>query len=135
MSGFRLEPKQYNLFFEDPKFDGLEVQLTGMSMQQVMDFDLQRFGTLTDPEKVVTRSAGTAEMLARHLVGWNLTEADGSPTPLTAAGLLSHDQEVLQAITTAYVQALRGVSAPLGSGSTSGEGVESLPTETLPTSP
>jgi hypothetical protein len=131
MGGFRLEPKQYNLVFEDPALDGLQVQLTGMSLGQALEFDTLRLAPWAGVEDNAKRARATAETIAAHLVGWNLVEQDGSPTPLTADGLLSHDGDVQRAIVTAYVQAVRGVPAPLDSESTPGEGVESLPTETL----
>jgi hypothetical protein len=133
--GFRLEPKQYNLDFEDPKLDGLQVQLTGMSMQEALDLDLLRFAPWKGVEDNAERQRAIAETIVAHLAGWNLTEKDRTPTPPTADGLLSHDQEIQTAIVGAYGRAIRGVPAPLGSGSTNGEGVDSLPTETLPASP
>lgn len=135
MGGFRLEPKQYNLAFEDPALDGCEVQLTGMSMQEALDLDLLRFAPWKGVEDNATRQRAIAETIVAHLVGWNLTEKDGSPTPETADGLLSHDQEIQIAIVGAYGRAVRGIAAPLDSGSTNGAGVDSLPTETLPANP
>jgi hypothetical protein len=135
MGGFRLEPKQYNLTFEDPALDRLEVKLTGMSMDEALDYDLARLAAWDGVERNAERTRAVAETIAAHLVSWSLVEEDGSPTPLTAKGLLSHDPEVQHAIALAYALAVRGVPVPLGSGSTNGAGVDSLPTETLPASP
>lgn len=132
MSGFRMEPKQYNLIFEDPKFNGLEVSLTGMSMQQSLDFDTARFSPFTTVEENSKRARNISDIVVSHVVSWNLTEEDGSSTPQTADGLLSHDGEVQKAIVTAYAKAIRGVSAPLDSGSKNGDEVNSIPMETLP---
>lgn len=135
MGGFRLEDDQYNLTFEDPKFHGLEVQLTGMTMQEALNFDLARWAAWEGVERNAARVRAVAEIIVAHLVGWNLTEKDGSPTPQTADGLMSHPPKTQRAITDAYSNAVRGVSSPLDDASTTGEEVESLPTETLPPSP
>ena len=132
MGGFRLEDKQYNLIFEDPQFDGMTVSLTGMSGQQIMDFDTVRFTPTRTVEEMNKRTRAIAEILVDHLADWNLAEKDGSPTPQTADGLLSHDPLTQRAIVDAYVQALIGVPADLGKGSTNGAEVESLPMENLP---
>lgn len=132
--GFRLEDKQYNLTFEAPQFAGMRVSLTGMSFRKVMDFDDVRFRPVTNTKELNQRTEDTAAVVVEHLVEWNLVDKGGLPTPHTVDGLLSHDQAVFLAIVQAYANALRGViPAPLDERSTSGEGVASLPTETLPT--
>lgn len=132
MDGFRLEPTQYDLVFEDPKLNGLRVSMGDMSLQQIMDFDAVRFTPVTTIEGSNKRTRALAETIAAHVVDWNLIEKDGSPTPRTAEGLLSHDQKIQLAIVPAYAMALRGVPDELGKESTNGAPEDSIPMETLP---
>lgn len=132
MGGFRLDDDQYNLVFEDPKFEGLRVSLTGMTMQELLDFDTMRFSPVKTVEEITRKVIAVSEVIAAHVVEWNLSEKDGSPTPQTAEGLRSHDGRVQNAIVDAYALALRGVSPDLGKGSTSGAPVDSIPMESLP---
>lgn len=132
MGGFRLEEDQYNLVFEDPQFDGLLVSLTGMTMQETIDFDIARFIQVSTVKELADRTIKVSEIIVEHLVSWNLSEKDGSMTPQTAEGLRSHSPKVQRAIVSAYAQALSGVSEELGKESTHGGPVDSIPMESLP---
>ena len=52
-----------------------------------------------------------AELLADHVVSWNL-ERGGKPVPKTKDGVLSLDPPLMQIIAVEWAKATRGLSAP-----------------------
>jgi hypothetical protein len=66
--------------------------------------DLEEFGT-ADHDR-------GWEIIAEHLVGWDLEDADGAPIPTTAEGLRSLDPPAAWLITVEWLRAVRGISAP-----------------------
>ncbi len=70
-----------------------------------------------------------AEIMAEHIVSWNL-ERDGQPIPITADGILSLDRPMVQIIAVEWVRATRGLSAPFDRRSRNGgPSPEAVPTE------
>lgn len=138
--GFELEEDHFHLFFEDARFDGLEVVIARMSIRESLAFDKARFTAANTLEEVEARMEKLAKVLGEQLVSWNLAKR-GRPVPCTAAGILAQDERILDAIIDAYIQAVRGVAAPLalsssdtGSSSTDGsssEGLLPIPMEPL----
>ena len=132
--GFTFEDDEYRLFFEDERLAGLEVDMDTMSVLQALEFDRVRFREVHDDEEVTQRLQDLAEILAKHLVRWNLRDKRKRLVPLTAAGILSQPERLILALVAGYVQALRGVPAPLGRGSNDGpdsDQVPSIPMEPL----
>ena len=97
--GFRLD-RTYRLEFEGA-LAGAEVAIKATSVGTVLKL---RDDTSVD---------SVAALLADHLIGWNLEDADGQPVPATKEGVLSLEQPVLEAIARAWYQAATGVTAPL----------------------
>lgn len=147
MPGFELEEDEYHLFFEDPKFNNLEVVMSPpASIAESIAFDKARAARdratdLDDVEKAVQL---LADMLGEHLISWNL-EKHGLPVSCDAKGLMGSDSRIMAAIERAYVQAVIGVPAPLaltsdatGPSSNDGstpEGALSIPMEPLSENP
>lgn len=151
MAGFELEEDEYHLFFEDPKFDGLEVVMSPpASIQESLEFDKVRRARsrAVEPEDVEKALGRLAEMLGEHMLSWNL-EKKGIPVSCDAKGLMSSDGRILVAIEGAYINAVSGVPAPLalssadtGSSSSDGSpspltasGAPSIPMEPLSGNP
>lgn len=147
MPGFELEEDEYHLFFEDPKFDRLEVVMSPpASIEESIAFDKARAARdratlVEDVEKSVRH---LADMLGEHLISWNL-QKKGIPVSCDAKGLMGSDGKILTAIEKAYIQAVIGVPAPLalnsddtGPSSNDGstpEGALSIPMEPLSENP
>lgn len=51
--------------------------------------------------------------MGEKLLSWNLEDEDGQPVPATSEGVLQQDKDLMIAICTAWLDALRGVSGPL----------------------
>jgi hypothetical protein len=110
-------------------------------------FELAFEGTDLDGAKVTLRSAsigtnlelGTCsverecEILAEHLISWNLEEEDGKPLPATLEGVTLLEVAVKNLILREWLKATRGVTAPLDKRSPDGEQspVEPMRMETL----
>lgn len=122
--GYKRNPKIYNLVFgDDTDYPGLEVQVRSLTMGQL-------FKTWTGDE-TSNSAAATYDLLVERLVSWNLEEEDGTPVPTTREAIDDQDDDMIVAIQKQWLAAVRGVSAPLGSGSNSGatSPVESMLTE------
>jgi hypothetical protein len=112
VAGFELEATHYHLFFEDPKLHGLEVVMSRMSVDDSLALDRARFAKASTLEDLTKNTEDVTDIVGEHLVSWNL-ERGGLPVSCDAKGLRSHDGSLLDAIVDAYVQAVRGVPAPL----------------------
>lgn len=65
----------------------------------------------TDMEWAQADQRREAEIMAEHILSWNL-QRDGEPVPITADGILSLDRPMVQIIAVEWVRATRGLSAP-----------------------
>lgn len=118
--GFRGGRKTIRMDFEDPEFDGLEVAIRSMSMEQFLEF--------TTLAEEASSDLGAAEELIRRfsaaLVEWNLEEPneDGEwrPVPPTADGLRRQDFSFVLFLANEWLSAVTNIGAGLGKGSTSG---------------
>lgn len=97
--GFRLD-RTYRLIFEGA-LDGAEVHIKATSVGTILELR-----NITEPKQI-------ADLLAAHLIGWNLEDADGTPIPTTPEGILSLEQVVLERIGQEWYKAATGVTAPL----------------------
>jgi hypothetical protein len=131
--GFTLET-EYRLFFEDDDLAGLEVTMSSMTILQVLAFDETRFRDAATPQEIRAKYEALADQLGEHLISWNLEDRAGIPVPADAKGILAQPERLMTVIVNAYVQALRGVPAPLELPSDGGQpsGPEAL---TLPMEP
>lgn len=126
--GFRVQRTVFNLRFKTGShLDGLFVQAKSISMGEVMNL-----GSEADKAR---QGAGVDEIsnlikrFSEELVEWDLEDEDGTPTPPTLEGLLSHDPNVVLPIVLAWFDAMLQVDDELGKGSNSGN---SFPEESIP---
>lgn len=129
----------YKIVFEAADMDGLEVRAKSVPLGQVLKLtklagrDLRAL----DQETQVETIDEMLQMFAAALVSWNVEDEhpDGTRTPVPAnfEGLKSQDFDFVMEIVLAWMDALMGVSGPLGKRSPSGDRSleESLPMETL----
>jgi hypothetical protein len=134
---FTPEPTHYKLIFEDPELAGLRVTMCRMSLGEALALDEARLAPSDDPTANIRRVRHVAELVAAKVVSWNLGDQLGQSVPIGVDGLLAQEEPVFNAIVGSYVTAIRGVDAPLDSGSPDGapypEG--SIPMETLSPNP
>lgn len=119
--GFRPEPTHYRLFFEDPAYADFEVTIARMTVGEALAFDEARNAPAATAAEVTAKLKAIAEQVADRLVSWNLEDEQGALVPATADALLGLEEPLFDAVIDAYIQALRGVPAPLGLGSSGTE--------------
>lgn len=106
-------------------FDGLVLECRRPSVGQILGLD-ERI-TAAGGAGAFEAMRGIAEILAGAggsrpvITAWNLADGDDGPVPITVETLLDLDVDMLLAITVEVVGAVRGVPAPLGGTSGSGE--------------
>lgn len=125
MAGFQRKRKIYKLDFEGTEYDGLVVEVRGLTTGEYLDFL-----TLSGSD-----DGETDEMLrlfAEHLVSWNLMDGDVD-LPATYEELRSNDLGMNNAMISAWTSALASVPEELGKKSSSGDPAlaASIPTEML----
>jgi hypothetical protein len=140
--GYVRARKTYRLVFEDEEFAGLEVVARSASVEAY-----QRIAGLASRPIANPPTADDLEEIdhlyrsfAGLLVSWNLQEGRDGPesegfaiydVPATYEGLRSQDLPFATAIILAWMDAVAGVSRPLGRPSTAGSLEGSLPMEVL----
>jgi hypothetical protein len=107
--GFKVG-RTFELSFEGTDLDGAEVKLRSASIGTNME--------LYAPETPVQREC---EIIAEHIIAWNLEREDGAPITPNAEGVLSLEVAVKNLILQEWMKATRGVTAPLDRRSPSGE--------------
>jgi hypothetical protein len=133
--GYKREARVYNLVFEDPEFDGLEVRVRSMSIGKVREFLLLQRAKTEDVEDALASTEKVFEMFASCLLSWNLEDDAGFSVPANREGINSQDMDFVMEIISAWMGTITGVpdETPLPETSTDGERfpVESIPMETL----
>lgn len=99
MAGFQVG-RTFSLEFVDTDAEGAVVKMRSASVQTVLD--------IFKPELPIE---GESEIVADHLVSWNL-EDNGVPVPMTAEGLMSLEVPFRSLIVSEWLKATRGLSAP-----------------------
>ncbi|MFE4716863.1 hypothetical protein ACFRLW_10480 [Streptomyces sp. NPDC056728] len=115
--GYRPKKKIYNLVFDDPEMEGLEVKIKGLNTGQMLSLD-----QATDDggeEAILTMLA----LYAEQLIEWNVEDDDGPVSP-TLEAIHEQDLDFNMAVINAWKAAVAGVPAPLESSSP--DGVPSL---------
>jgi hypothetical protein len=126
--GFVYDPDTFVLDFEDPKYKGLVVEATTLSIGEVMGLL-----SITDGTQVrVEHAAKLVSSFSQALISWNILRKDGTPVPCSAEGLNSLDTRFVLPMVQAWFSAVMGVSGPLEIGSAAGE---SAPVESIPMAP
>jgi len=125
---FQRKRKIYRLNFAGTEYDGMEVQVEGLTTGEYLEIV-----TLTG----VTDDSGSEtekllKLLASHLVSWNIQE-DGVPVPADIEGVKSNDLAMNMFIINAWTDAMVSVPADTEKKSLAGDPslVASIPTESL----
>lgn len=125
--GYQRKTKRIHLAFDGTEYDGLEVELRGLSLGGWLE--------ITGLGDDVDNSA-VAEQLRRFadsLISWNLEDEDGHPIPATRESVFNQDQDFMFVLFNAWMDAMAGVAAPLDETSPAGEPslAASIPMEPL----
>lgn len=137
--GYVWKGKTYRLVFADDELEGLEVVARSASVgayRRIADLATREFAH-PPSEADLTEIDNLFNEFAAVLVSWNLeTEADDgtrSPVPATFDGMASQDLTLIRQVIWAWMEAVAGISAPLGPPSDGGglSVEESLPMEVL----
>lgn len=126
--GFRLD-RPYRLTFEGSALAGAEILIANTSVGTLL-----RLGELNSNDHV----RKLAELLAEHVIEWNLEDRYGNPLKVDGGAILAAmENAVLDRIVTEWYRAARGISAPLDPPSDDGEPLEegSIPMEPLSARP
>jgi hypothetical protein len=135
--GFKKQTTIYELTFEDPDLEGLEIRARSVPSGDLLDLmDAASKVDATSKTFSANDLSAIEQLLngfAKALVSWNLEEEDGTPVPPTLEKVREQEFIFILPVVTAWMDAIAGVSADLGKDSGSGvtfpEG--SLPMETL----
>lgn len=120
--GYVRNRKQYKLVFEDAEFAGLEVVARSASVeayQRIAELASREFSSPPSPADL-EEIEHLLRCFAAVLVSWNLEEPEGVAVLPTLDGLKSQDLPFAQVIILAWMEAVAGVSLPLGQPSTDG---------------
>jgi hypothetical protein len=115
---------------ESTSFEGLEVRLKGLSVDELTQLAQLADLDANDP-RAMDALAPVWAILARGLVSWNLETEDGDPVPV--AEFRNEDVFLLLSILKEWSTVVAGVAAPLGRPSSAGSPFpeESIPMEAL----
>jgi hypothetical protein len=122
----------YKLVFgDDTEYAGLE-----MAMRSVTIGEMARFRGMGSSESEAEAQEKLCTLISSRLISWNREEEDGTPVPATREGLDGEEVDFLYVVIDKWNHAIRGVAAPLESGSPDGEITPeaSIPTEALSSS-
>lgn len=137
--GYVWKGKTYRLVFADDEFAGLEVVAKSASVgayRRIADLATREFHH-PPTEDDLAEIDNLFDEFAKVLVSWNLEDEDGdgkrTPVPPTLEGMHSQDLTLVRQIIWSWMEAVAGISAPLGQPSGGGEQSveESLPMEVL----
>jgi hypothetical protein len=129
-TGYRRQRKLFRLEWpEGHELHGLVVRARSVPIEGLLDLldaasgiDL---GSIGDLQAVRAEAVEAVRLIvdtfAGALVDWSLQDEDGTPVPATAAGLRGEEPDLLMALLEAWMDAVVGVSAPLGRPSPAGE--------------
>ena len=95
--GFRYEPKQYKLFFEDGDLSGLEVITDSVTLAEY---------------NAVEGDESLGKLFASKLISWNLEDKKGV-VPTTYEALQRQDIGLVRALLEGWFRELTGASRPL----------------------
>lgn len=125
---FQRKRKVYRLDFEGTEYDGLVVNVRGLTTGEYLEL-VTLTGATTDNNNETEK---LLKLLATHLVSWNLQDGD-TPVPATFEGLSANDLAMNMSIINAWTDAMVNVPADTEKKSLPGEPslVGSIPMETL----
>lgn len=120
-TGFKPERKGYRLRFQGTDLDGLVVTMRGMAIgmfleiAELSDINPERF--TKDDLPMIRR---LFELVAEHLMDWNLLADDDEPVPATLAGILTQEVPLVFTVVEQWMKAVGDVPGPLPQTSTDG---------------
>jgi hypothetical protein len=122
MTGYKPKRTLYQLTFEDPDLQGLEVTCKGVSVEGLLEITElgERLEALGDADPSPDELREMFAPFARVLHSWNVIDDDDQPVPATLAGLLSQEIEFINEIITGYARAMTSAPPPLPASSSSG---------------
>ncbi len=125
---FKRKRKVYKLDFSGTEYDGLEVRVSGLTTGEFLEVVM-----LGATDKDSNETEKTIQLLAKHLISWNLEDEDDNPVPPTYEGLKSVDFSMALYISNAWTDAIINVSEETEKKSRSGETflAESIPSMAL----
>lgn len=132
--GYKPKRTLYELTFEDPDLEGLEVTTRSLSVDSLTQmYDLvARVQDMDENNPALLAMIGQlTERFARVLVSWNVEDDDDKPVPCTAAGLQSLEIGFLLQIIDAWASAMVQAPPPLPNSSSSGPPSPEKPTLAL----
>ena len=130
--GFQYQARVYNLVFDDPNLDGLEVKVGSLSIGE-----LRRITERQDGDSDSETTDAMLGSFAKALIKWNLEDDAGFPVPTTTQGINDQPMDLIMNIIQAWLSAMTDVDDELGKGLASGRRSleESLPMEPLSPNP
>jgi hypothetical protein len=117
--GHRRKRTEYNLSFLDPELsnpdngDALQVRIRSLSIDRF----LHLVDLVNEDASNTAASRELVEVVAEHLVSWNLEDEAGTPVAITPDGIASEDRALLTQIVIGWLRAMTAVPAPLEPGS------------------
>lgn len=124
--GYKPKRTVYQLTFEDPDLEGLEVTTRRMSLQGFRDF-IEMFEEVQSLKGAAPGNKAAMAIVdqfiaafARVLVSWNVEDDDDRPVPPTAAAVAALDLDFVVQLTEAWITGMVQAPPPLPGGSSSG---------------
>lgn len=127
------KPKVFRVVFEEPHpLAGLVLQTHAVSVKEFAAFglklaevsELDQAGTDAEQLAALKHLLGSLdevrEMFAEKLIGWEMEEEDGTPTPATLAGVQSLSDDEFFGIVNEWLTAVGGVDQAMEKDSSSG---------------
>lgn len=129
MAGFDVSRTIYSLRFDDPRFEGFEVQVEAMSVRETWEYN-DAVAEAADDAQVIRLMI---ETIGKHLVSWNATK-NGEPVPATGEQFAELDGHYTSAVIDGWLQAIRPPKqdAPDPTRPAGASLEESLPMQTSP---
>jgi len=118
--GFVPPENAYKLIFQDADMAGLEVTARGLNTGQFLDFQAAQLARAAGGDKAKGATEWMLQMLADAMVSWNVETKHGERVPTTMDGLRTLELDFNMAIIDAWMDALKGVPAPLSPTSSDG---------------
>lgn len=138
--GYKPRSTIYTLDFDGTDWDGLEVRMRATKLGNLFG----SAGILGIVEKIGRNSLPSSEemalalsqyeVIAEHLVSWNIDADDDSPLPATLDGLKTLEVPLVMAISNTWQAAMQDVAPPLPAGSSVGLPDVPLPMASIPAS-
>ena len=119
--GFKLQPKLYELKFEDGDLDGLQCTMKGVSLGRFLELTVAAEELQTPQGRTPENIEAQFTTMAELLVSWNLEDDEDQPITPSYEALKTFDFSYVQQILRAYMDAFSSVPKDSNETSNSGE--------------